>query len=250
MQLNPVFLSNSNKFKLLKRTLLPTKAWKQLGCIVELSGLHPDGIPASLWKIYHLSPAWIEFQILGLRASKYVFHEEFLFRFRDDHPPPDRGKMHLVETENQQVTSETHPYILSNSQYLPNTKNKNNIYRSVSAAPSHEGTKKKPSIYFEIISYLNKKTGKKYRHSTPATQRLINARIKQDGATLEDFKYIIDVKCAEWLDNPEMKKYLRPETLFRACHFDSYLNQDIPTDPEKELGDALRNLWEMGGSNA
>lgn len=35
---------------------------------------------------------------------------------------------------------------------------------------------------------------------------------------------MIDIKTAEWLHNPKMNKYLRPETLF-GTKFESYLNQ-------------------------
>lgn len=76
-------------------------------------------------------------------------------------------------------------------------------------------------VYTEIIKYLNDKAGTKYRANAQATKRHINARINE-GFTLEDFKTVIDKKCAEWL-NGEMAKYLRPETLFGG-KFESYLN--------------------------
>lgn len=75
----------------------------------------------------------------------------------------------------------------------------------------------------EIISYLNVKTSSNYKPSTKKTKDLIRARWNE-GFTLDDFKHVIDVKVQEWLNNREMSKYLRPETLF-GTKFESYLNQ-------------------------
>lgn len=77
--------------------------------------------------------------------------------------------------------------------------------------------------YQKIISYLNLRAGTNYRHTAKATQSLINGRWSE-GHELGDFKLVIDKKCDEWLDT-DQGKYLRPETLFSAKHFESYLNQ-------------------------
>lgn len=74
-----------------------------------------------------------------------------------------------------------------------------------------------------IITYLNHKTGKNFKHSTAQTQRIIKARFKE-GWTFEDFQKVIDVKCAQWLRKPDMSGYLRPETLF-GSKFEGYLNE-------------------------
>ena len=78
--------------------------------------------------------------------------------------------------------------------------------------------------YDEIISYLNEKTHSKYKSGSKATQRLINGRWK-DGFRLDDFKAVIDIKSDQWLSDKKMASYLRPETLFAASHFESYLNE-------------------------
>lgn len=77
--------------------------------------------------------------------------------------------------------------------------------------------------YADIVDYLNTKTDSKYKSSTKKTKDLINARYNE-GFTLEDFKQVIDNKTAEWLNDSQMNKYLRPETLF-GNKFESYLNQ-------------------------
>jgi uncharacterized phage protein (TIGR02220 family)/predicted phage replisome organizer len=77
--------------------------------------------------------------------------------------------------------------------------------------------------YKEIVDYLNKKIGSKYKHTAEKTRRCIKARFNE-GFTFEDFKKVIDTKVADWKNNPKMQQYLRPETLF-GTKFESYLNQ-------------------------
>ncbi|WP_249366801.1 conserved phage C-terminal domain-containing protein [Neobacillus rhizophilus] len=75
----------------------------------------------------------------------------------------------------------------------------------------------------EVIHFLNEKTNAAYKTSSPKTKELIRARTRE-GFTLEDFKAVIDLKAAEWLEDPVMCKYLRPETLF-GPKFEAYRNQ-------------------------
>ena len=52
-------------------------------------------------------------------------------------------------------------------------------------------------IIEEIVDYLNTRAGTKYKHDAKNTVKYISARLKE-GYTIEDFKYVIDVKVAEW----------------------------------------------------
>lgn len=80
---------------------------------------------------------------------------------------------------------------------------------------------KKP--YSEIVDYLNEKAGTRFKATVKATREKINGRFS-DGFTLEDFKTVIDKKCAEWLGDPKMERYLCPETLF-STKFERYLRE-------------------------
>lgn len=80
----------------------------------------------------------------------------------------------------------------------------------------------KPDTIKEIVDYLNARLGTHYRATTQGTRKLLKARLKE-GFTVEEIKTVIDKKCADWLNNPKMAEYLRPETLFGA-KFESYLN--------------------------
>ena len=76
----------------------------------------------------------------------------------------------------------------------------------------------------EVIDYLNTKTGSSYRATTEANVKPIRARLN-DGFTVEDCKKVIDTKSGQWLNNPDMVKYLRPATLFSPSKFEGYLNE-------------------------
>lgn len=85
-------------------------------------------------------------------------------------------------------------------------------------------TSSKPTIdYQKIVDYLNAESGHKY-HVTDKTRGLIRARIAEK-FTEHDFGLVIHYKSLEWKDNPDMAKYLRPNTLFGATHFDDYVNE-------------------------
>lgn len=75
----------------------------------------------------------------------------------------------------------------------------------------------------EIIAYLNARTGKRFKASTPATRKHVRARLNE-GYSIDDFKAVIDVKAEQWMNDPAMSQYLRPETLF-GTKFEGYLNE-------------------------
>ena len=88
--------------------------------------------------------------------------------------------------------------------------------------------------YVEIIKYLNDESGSKYRSNSSKTRSLIKARWN-DGFRLDDFKDVINKKVADWSRNPDMVKFLRPETLF-GSKFEGYLNEKIIAQRVDKLG--------------
>jgi uncharacterized phage protein (TIGR02220 family) len=83
------------------------------------------------------------------------------------------------------------------------------------------------NVIKDIVNYLNKKLGTRYKYSTKDIQSHIKARIKE-GFTYEDFVSVIDKKYQEW-HGTKWEKYLRPITLF-STNFQSYLNQKGATN--------------------
>ena len=102
-----------------------------------------------------------------------------------------------------------------------------------SAQPPHLSAQRK-----EVIDYLNKKTGKRFKPNADGNKRVIDPRLK-DCYTVDDLKHIIDVKYAQWhgktFSNGQLgDNYLRPETLFRVSKIEGYLNEEIPKRKSKE----------------
>lgn len=136
-----------------------------------------------------------------------------------------------IPKDNQSVMSE----VINEDNRKINIALKNtNINRDVIVVDNDitifDNTKPKDNeIEKSIIDYLNGVTNKKYRY-VDSNLKFIRARLK-NGYTLEDFKYVIDIKSKEWLGT-DKEMYLRPETLF-GTKFDGYVNQK-PVLTEKE----------------
>lgn len=104
----------------------------------------------------------------------------------------------------------------------------------------------------EVIEYLNSVLGTHYKDSTEKNKSLIRARLRE-GFTVEDFKVVIDKKASAWLTDPQMQKYLRPETLF-GTKFESYLNEpntyklkgNIVNRRDESTFDRIKRLAEEG----
>lgn len=93
----------------------------------------------------------------------------------------------------------------------------------------------------DVIAYLNEKAGRNFK-AVEAHARMIRGRLAE-GFTPDDFKRVIDNKVAGWKDDPKMADYLRPETLFRPSHFQSYLNERPSNAPRPgEPGYVLTDL--------
>lgn len=107
--------------------------------------------------------------------------------------------------------------------------------------------------HFEIIEYLNMKTGSKFKATTKPYIQAIRSRLKE-GYTVDDFKTVIDKKCREW-QGTKLEKYLTPKTLFAPSHFDTYLNSNemaAMMDTERKINElnALIDAVERGTDEA
>lgn len=84
----------------------------------------------------------------------------------------------------------------------------------------------------EILDYLNLIADKKFK-AVESNLKFIRARLKEESP--EVLKQIIEMKTLEWKHDPKMNDYLRPETLFNATKFQSYLEKltSLKSDPNK-----------------
>jgi len=115
--------------------------------------------------------------------------------------------------------------------------------------PTHSNTELKTNINLftnteevvpvskEVLKYLNEKKPSKIPFQINKTNlKDIESRIKEK-FTMSDLKKVIDYKISEWKDDPKMKKYIRPETLF-GSKFNGYLVESSNKDLAKEDGSA------------
>ena len=80
----------------------------------------------------------------------------------------------------------------------------------------------------QAVAHLNRRCRRNFKADSPATLRLVRARMRE-GHTAADFIAVVDNK-AHWMTDPKMRRYLRPETLWCAKHFESYLNEGGGSD--------------------
>jgi len=73
----------------------------------------------------------------------------------------------------------------------------------------------------KIVEILNTHCRSSFKASTQATVRHIKARWRE-GWRESDFEEVISFKVGQWLTDPKMSQYLRPETLF-GNKFEGYL---------------------------
>lgn len=131
----------------------------------------------------------------------------------------------LKKVKNDTKTTEKHHRNITETslKHTNNNDNNDNNDNNNTYSPATQDDASEKIPYKEIIDYLNMKTGSQYKHTTKKTRELIRARWNE-GFNLNDFKTVINKKCAEWMGDAKMEKYLRPVTLF-GTKFESYLNQ-------------------------
>jgi uncharacterized phage protein (TIGR02220 family) len=102
----------------------------------------------------------------------------------------------------------------------------------------------KSELIQSVITYLNERTGSRYRAGSDNAKKHLSARI-DEGRTLEDFRLVIDDRVAAWLNNPPWDTYLRPRTMF-GTKFDGYLeNARRKQKKQFQQGTHFRNAEEL-----
>lgn len=98
---------------------------------------------------------------------------------------------------------------------------------------------KEDSAVARVVAYLNERAGTSFQATSKATAKFVRGRLR-DGHSEADLWRVVDMKCAEWLGDMRMQKYLRPSTLFNATNFVNYLHGLVDVkDTEPTYGFAL-----------
>lgn len=157
--------------------------------------------------------------IKGLKDKGYI---EVLYEY---------GPNQEIVKRTMRVVNKLKPPIkFSKEGYLENAKGSNTSLSNTSINKDYMSSKPDPIPYSDIISYLNEKADRSFK-VTEKWKSLIKARWNE-GQRYDEFIKVIDNKVAQWIDNPKMNKYLRPETLF-SNKFDGYLNERQPMKEER-----------------
>lgn len=153
----------------------------------------------------------------------------------------ERVRRYREKQKQQAVTNETLPKRSSNAleQNRTDTEQKDMSGEPDVPAKPKRSAKPKPEDHpqaGEVLDYLNAKAGRSYQ-PVKANLSMIGARLAE-GASVADCKAVIDAKVAQWLNDAKMAEYLRPETLFNATKFASYMGAitpggESPPDPAK-----------------
>jgi len=160
----------------------------------------------------------------------------------------DKNRKNWEKTRNERIKSgrkgglakqANANFAKQNEQTVANVAVSDNV--NVSDSVSVNDNKKKASPSDEIITILEDlnnriKSKKGFSPLAQCNQNLIKARMSE-GFTVENFITVNEKKVKQWLHDPEMSKYLRPETLY-GNKFDGYLNEvvcDLPATNSNSL---------------
>ena len=92
-----------------------------------------------------------------------------------------------------------------------------------------------------VVSFLNEKAGTKFKSDSVATQKSLTKLFVKFSA--EEVEKVITSKSAEWLNDANMKKYLRPSTLF-GNKFETYLEESNFISGHDQSFDYIKKLQE------
>ncbi|OLS33396.1 conserved phage C-terminal domain-containing protein [Bacillus sp. MRMR6] len=193
-------------------------------------GTSKHNIENKKW-VYNTYEAWQEqFPFWSISTIKRTFHslEKLGVVVSDNWNAMKLDKTKWYTINYQELPKIEQRYELSSSQPDPSEVSEStpellSLNQAIPESTTEITTEKNTMPCADIIQYLNQKTNKRFKPESRKTKELIQARFTE-GFTLKDFKKVIDLKSAEWLQDPKWNKFLRPETLF-GTKFESYLNQ-------------------------
>lgn len=121
-------------------------------------------------------------------------------------------------------------YIRDHEQGQPNP----GIKKESPPKKANDSKQDENELFKYIISYFNQQTGKKLHNVETNWKKIRTVRNKlkkefkmDDDQIKQTMENVIDWKTIEWKDNPEMKHYLHPQTIFGQKFF-RYMEQDGP----------------------
>ena len=96
-----------------------------------------------------------------------------------------------------------------------------NIIKKKRNVDSKKSERKQGAI--EVLNFLNERCLKNFQ-PTEANLNFIISRLAE-GATVSECRKVIAIKRRQWIDDPQMNKYLRPATLFNKTKYHQYTGE-------------------------
>ena len=152
----------------------------------------------------------------GDDGKQYVFIDNFTKHQKVNRPTPSKIKATIGFTESS-VSDHEQLTIGKERKGTGKGKEQGKERKEEQASMSDK------SDAISVLNYMNESLGTKYKSTTVSHIENINGRLSE-GHSVEDCKLVIDSKKTEWLNDPKMAGYLRPQTLFQAGKFQGYLN--------------------------
>ena len=216
--------------------------WAKNSYFSELYGVHKN--TAGAWIDSLVEKGYLDRQVV--RDERKVIIERRLFipnptmkkveTLQSNEPAPINEKIDTYQSKDGDPINEKIDTLSTKSLKSNNTVFNNTLNITKPPYPLPGAMEPEPLREIgEVIHYLNSKTGSNYKPSVKKYRELIGELIKQ-GATMDEFQYVIDVAFATWTGKD--KRFLSPHTLFKDSNFDMLLNREMP---KADLRDLMAN---------
>jgi len=147
----------------------------------------------------------------------------------------DKVKADTNEYERIRTNTNVYERIPANTN-VANTNTKTSTTTKTDTGTTTTSSETDPGLLsFELIQYLNEKTGSDYRPDRANAERI--QALLDAGYSPDQIRSVIDKKCAEWLGDEKMRAYLRPSTLF-GTKFSEYVSAPISISQERKQSEA------------
>lgn len=135
-------------------------------------------------------------------------------------------KQNEIKTKSKSDQTETSPSLsLSNS--ISNSKTKSKKEYSIKIDDERE----EYSFAIQCLKSFNQITGKSFK--TIPTDMAKNLCSKN--YSIDEIEKMVEYKNSEWKDNSEMKRYIKPDTLFRVSNLDRYIDESQNSEVKNDL---------------
>jgi uncharacterized phage protein (TIGR02220 family) len=100
-----------------------------------------------------------------------------------------------------------------------------------------------------LIEHFNAVAGTAFRTTGKANIECFGRVLKAKEGTEEEIRMVIELKTMQWANKPEMREYLKPETLCRPSHFSKYLEEAYAAKNQQASGQRAPSFVAAQDSN-